>query len=145
MTILGIDYGTKRIGLATGDSGSSLVFPLRTIERKEGLDAVAAVLEAARAESAGRVVVGVPRRMTGRGGAAGETERQALAFAESLLAGAVKLGMTVEVDTEDERMTSALADRWQEMSGGKKGKFDRDAAAAAAILETYIERNFGKG
>jgi len=135
MIILGIDYGTKRIGLATGDSASALVFPLRTIDRAAVTDAVAAVLDAARAETAERIVVGVPRRMTGAP-ETGETEREALAFVEALKA---KGG--IEVATEDERMTSALADRWHQM-GDKKAKFDRDAAAAAAILETYIERNF---
>ena len=72
---------------------------------------------------------------------AGDIERAALSFVDELRA-VVPEGMAV--DTEDERLTSALADRWREMSGAK-GKFDRDAAAAAAILETYIERNFRKG
>lgn len=136
MVILGVDYGTKRIGLATGDSASALVFPLRTIDRTAASDAVAAVLDAARAESAERIVVGVPRRMTG-GSETGETERAALAFV-----GALRAETGIPVDTEDERMTSALADRWRHMEGRKKGKFDRDAAAAAAILESYIERTF---
>jgi putative holliday junction resolvase len=138
MVILGIDYGTKRIGLATGDSSTGLVFPLRSIERGSSLDeAVSATLEAVRAESAEHIVVGIPRRLTGEGQQLGDTEREALAFVDALKA---KTGLTVE--TEDERMTSALADRWRMLSGTKKSKFDRDAASAAVILESYVMRRF---
>lgn len=138
MVILGIDYGTKRIGLAVGDSSTGMVFPLRSIERGSSLDeAVGAVLEAARAESAVHFVVGVPRRLQGNGHPVGDTERQALDFKNALQA---KTDLTVE--TEDERMSSGLADRWRLMAGTKKSKFDRDAVAAAVILESYIMRRF---
>lgn len=137
MTILGIDYGTKRIGLAVGDSSTGMVFPLRSIERGSSLDeAINAVLEAARAESAVHFVVGVPRRLKGSGDV-GDTEREALGFVAALQA---KTELTVE--TEDERMSSALADRWRLLAGTKKSKFDRDAASAAVILESYIMRRF---
>jgi putative holliday junction resolvase len=137
MVILGIDYGTRRIGLATGDSSTGLVFPLRSIERGSSLDeAIAAVLEAARAESAVHFVVGIPRRLQG-GTQVGDTEREALTFVAALQA---KTDLAVE--TEDERMSSVLADRWRLLAGTKKSKFDRDAASAAVILESYITRRF---
>lgn len=136
MQILGIDYGTKRIGLATGDSASALVFPLRSIPGGALNEVVAAILDAARAENAQRIVVGVPRRMNNdKAQAPGETERQALALVE-----AIKVRTALAVDTEDERMTTALAERWRKMSGKKKPQFDKDAGAAAAILESYIMR-----
>lgn len=137
MRILGIDFGTKRIGLAVGESTSPLVLPLRTVPAEPFDEAVDAVLAAAREESAEILVVGVPHRLAKGDGPAGETEILVAKFVEALEA---KTGLTV--DTEDERMTSALADRWREMAGTKKKNFDRDAAAAAAILETYVARKF---
>ncbi len=140
MKILGIDFGTKRIGLAVGESTSCLVFPLRTVDAEPVAAAIDAVLDAARSESATHFVVGVPHRLAKGEGPAGETEILVAEFVEALKA---KTDLTV--DTEDERMTSALADRWRKMAGTKKAKFDRDAAAAAAILESYIMRRFGGG
>ncbi len=137
MLILGIDFGTKRIGLAVGDSSSSLAFPLRSVDAQPLPAAIASVLEVARAESVDRLVVGVPRRLSGAG-EAGDTERQALAFADAL-----RDESRYAVDTEDERMTTGLVERWRKMSGKKRGKFDKDAAAAAAIVETYMGRVFG--
>jgi putative Holliday junction resolvase len=134
MIVLGVDYGTKRIGLASGDSALAMAFPLRSIAA--GDRAAGDVADIAAKEGAERIVVGVPRRMTGDPDAApGETEEGALAFVEEL-----RGATTLPVETEDERMTSAYADSVLAMSGGKKKDFDRDAVAAAAILETYLER-----
>jgi putative Holliday junction resolvase len=140
MRIIGIDFGTKRIGLAVGESTSPLVLPLRTIDAEPFDAAVDAVLAAAADESAALLVVGVPHRLAKGEGPAGETEILVAKFVEAL-----KAKTDLAVDTEDERMTSALADRWREMAGTKKQNFDRDAAAAAAILETYVERRYGAG
>lgn len=137
MRILGIDFGTKRIGLAVGESTSPLVLPSRTVSAEPFDAAIDAVLAAAAEESAELLVVGVPHRLAKGEGPAGETELLVAKFVEAL-----KAKTDIAIDTEDERMTSALADRWREMAGTKKGNFDRDAAAAAAILETYIERRF---
>src|SRR5512142_51471 len=137
MIILGVDYGRKRIGLATGDSGSGFVFPLRAIVRGPGVDHLQAVLDAAKAESATHVVVGVPKRMTCEATASGEIEQEARAFAAEI---EKRSGLTTDV--EDERMSTALARRLCEASAQRGEKVDEDSVAACVILESYILRTF---
>lgn len=138
MKLLGVDYGTKRIGLATGDTSSALSFPLTSIEAGDGDDAARAVGEIAVEEGAERIVVGMPYRMTGEG-AAGETEELVAGFVSAL-----RKTTGLPVDTEDERLTTALAGRRMREAGMKVGKGDCDAEAAAVILETYMQRAGGR-
>src|SRR5512142_690281 len=135
MVILGIDYGSKRIGLATGDSGSGFVFPLPAVVRGPGVDHLKAILDAAKAESATHIVVGVPKRMTGEAPVAGEIEQESRAFAAEL---EKRSGLTVDV--EDERMSTALAKRLCESAAHRGEKVDEDSVAACVILESYIHR-----
>lgn len=139
MIILGVDFGTKRIGLASGDTSVTMAFPLRSIANEGPDAAVAATLAAAKQEGAERIVVGMPHRMTGEGEAQGaepgETETRVRAFIAAL---GKKTALPVE--TEDERLTSAYVDSLRKSVGGKQKDFDRDSAAAAAILETFMQR-----
>ncbi|MEY4723448.1 MAG: Holliday junction resolvase, partial [Candidatus Parcubacteria bacterium] len=50
MMLLGVDFGSKRIGLATGDTGVNMSFPLRTFENVGDEAAARTVASAARAE-----------------------------------------------------------------------------------------------
>ena len=136
MILLAIDYGTKRIGLATGDTETGMAFPLRTLTGGDLGESITGVLAAARTESAERIVVGVPRRLDG-GAVPGDMEQLVSRFVEALRA-----ATTLTIDTEDERLSSALADRLHQEAGGKKNTYDRDAMAAAMILESYLTRLF---
>lgn len=132
MRLLGIDYGTKRIGLATGDTDTSLAFPLRTIPN-DGV-ALAAIAAAVKDEGADRIVVGMPTRLAGEG-SEGDVEAAVRAFVERL-----RSAVTIPIETEDERMTSAVADRLRKDADRKERDFDRDAHASAILLESYIQR-----
>lgn len=133
MIILGVDYGTKRVGVASGDSVLAMAFPLKSVEG--GVGAADAVIALAVSEGAERIVVGMPHRIDDVGGEMGDSEQRATAFVEVL-----KAKTAIMVDTEDERLTSAYADSIRAMSGAKKKQFDQDSVAAAAILETYMTR-----
>ena len=103
MRVLGIDLGSKRIGLAISDETGSIAFPAGVIERKgeaRDLDALRSVV---RERGAEHVVVGLPLHLDGR---EGETARAARAFGERL---GRELGLPVS--TVDERFTTALAER----------------------------------
>lgn len=136
MVILGVDYGRKRIGIATGDTGSGFVFPAPAIERKGGMDAVQEVIAAAKEANATHVVVGVPKRLDGKL-VPGEIELEARAFADEL-----KKRTDLTIDVEDERMSTALAKRLCEAAAKKGEKVDEDSVAACVILESYIMRTF---
>lgn len=138
MRYLGVDYGTKRIGLAVGEDSPFFVEALRTIEADGPESAAVAIAAAADEEGAETIVVGMPYALPG-----GDMGITAEAIREMI--GALETKTGLQVVTEDERMTTALVERMRRESGGLKRKFDKDAAAAAAILETYIEKERRSG
>ena len=135
--ILGIDFGTRRIGLAVSDRDASIAFPVGAhdcSDRRRDLEALAAL---ARERGVRRIVVGLPLHMDG---GAGEMAAAARAFADEL---AEVSGLPVEL--LDERWTSLEADRALRDSGRsarrrKRRKGEVDSVAAALILGTYLER-----
>jgi putative Holliday junction resolvase len=136
-TVLGVDYGTVRIGLALGFPASGLVVPLPTLPNPGAEEAVVTSLaEVARARGATTVVIGDPRHMSGRKSAGSRT---AARLRDGL---AAALG-DVPVLLEDERLTSAEAEeqlrgaglRWWQVAKGQV-----DALAAMGIVRGYLVR-----
>jgi putative holliday junction resolvase len=138
---LGVDVGGRRIGLAITDASGVLARPLAVIEAG-GREQVARVAEAiaraaAEEDGLGLVVVGLPRRLDGT---PNEQTAAVTAFVESLRA-----RVRQPVVLQDERLSSveaesrlALRDRdWR----SRKKKLD--AAAAAVILQDYLDRDAG--
>lgn len=138
MRLLGIDYGRARTGIALGDTEVGLAFPHAVLETKDIPSLAAALAALAKTEDCEKIVVGVPRRLTGDA-SKGETEGEALALVEEL-----KKVSGLPVDTEDERFTTAYAERLKRDAGGAV-KIGADALAAAAILETYMVRSQAAG
>lgn len=134
MKILGVDYGRKRVGLATVDTEVSMAFPLRSIPSGRIEDLAAAIAAVAAEEHAGKIVVGLPRRLSGSG-PAGDVESTVIGLVEAL-----RTETAAVVDIEDERLTTALVERERREAGLSKGQFDKDAVAAAVLLESYIQR-----
>jgi putative Holliday junction resolvase len=135
---LGIDHGSKRIGLAVSDPDGTVALPVGTLESRgleRDLAAIRQVIEARQVE---RIVVGLPIHMDGRAGRQAEAAR---AFAERL---AQELGLPV--DTLDERWTTKEAERTLRATGrkGKKKRAVIDSVAATLLLRTYLEREGGE-
>ena len=136
MRVLGVDLGSKRIGLAISDSEGRLAFPAGVIEcggRKRDLAALRTLI---REREIGRAVVGVPLHMSGRRGPEAE---KAIRFAGDL---AHTTG--IPVDTLDERWTSVEAERILRSTDSgtraiKARKGAVDEMAAAILLKTYLE------
>ena len=138
MRILGIDVGQRRVGLAISDPSGTLARPLTTltIDRETAVDRVAREVErlAAQDEGLEAIVVGVPARLDGS--ATGQTP-QVTAFIAALRA-----RTAIPVVSEDERLTSREAE--SRLAVGerdwRKRKARLDAAAAAIILQDYLDR-----
>ena len=142
MRVVGIDVGARRVGLAISDATRTLARPLETIAVSDGDDAVtrvtARIVElAAQEDGVAAVVVGVPRRLDGS-----ETDmtRAATAFVDALRA-----RLPMPIATADERLTSVeaesrLASRERDW---KKRKEKIDAAAAAIVLQDFLDRQSG--
>ena len=145
--ILGIDPGAKRIGVAAADLRTGVAVPVTTIDA--GADPVEAVAQFAEEQDAQAIVVGLALSLSG---ALGPQAQQAQALA-SALAGR----LDIPVHTWDERLTSAEAKHRLPRSAGRparpgpsarqkrpaRGKRrrrgDLDAAAAAIILQAFID------
>jgi putative Holliday junction resolvase len=136
MRFLGIDYGKARIGTAIGHTDPAMAMPLSSVSCADQAAAAKEVAALAKSEGADRIIVGLP---VGLGGETeGESADGARAFAELL-----KGETDIPVEFEDERLTTAMIERIRVNQGlGMKG-FDKDASAAAALLETYIDRLVG--
>ena len=127
MRFLGIDYGTKRVGVAIGDMENRLALPLRTLKEEKQAEVIAALCRLIKEEDVSGVVLGEPTTLAGERGQAAEHVR---AFGVALETACAP----IPVFFVDERFSSALADRETPITGG-----DRDATAAAAILQTYLD------
>ena len=135
MRALGIDLGSKRIGIAVSDRSGTIASPLTVIERsgRRALDheRIAALVAEEEAEL---VVVGMPLSMSGERGPAAKG-----AAIEARELGTV---VGVPVETFDERLTTVSADRVL-MDRGLKAPQRRkiiDKVAAAVMLQAWLDR-----
>lgn len=134
-TVLALDVGEARIGLARGERGSSFVFGRGWLERSSPARDIAELKRRMEEEGASLLIVGLPRRSDG---ADSEQTRRVRTFAEQLSAA----GLAVEF--EDERFTTRIAE--QQIAGSLRGRHGRrekglrDEAAAVLILETWLAR-----
>lgn len=133
MALLGLDYGTRRIGVAVSDDLGVTAQALCTIERKtiaSDLDKIARIAEERGVTS---IVIGYPVRSDGREGVECERVRR---FAGHL---AERCGLSVE--TWDERFTTQEAEELllQADMSRKKRKKVIDRVAASLILQGYLD------
>lgn len=120
-SFLGFDFGSRRVGVATGNSLTRTASPLTTItaEGNERIDSISALIEAWQPAA---LVVGVPFHPDG---AAHVNTVRARRFARQLRA-----RFRLPVHEVDERYTTVEA--------RARGAADLDAAAAALILQQYL-------
>lgn len=139
MRILGLDVGDKRIGVALSDPMGILASMLMVIERKANRSEFQAIADLANVHGAGMIVVGLPRSMDGTIGPQAEKTQ---AFAEEL-AGLVD----IPVELSDERLSTSIADKLLRDTGKNREqiKKKRDAAAAALILQWYLDEHTSDG
>ncbi|HUQ87220.1 MAG TPA: Holliday junction resolvase RuvX [Vicinamibacterales bacterium] len=139
MRVLGIDYGARRIGLALSDATATLASPWRLVQRPpseaETLRLMIKEIATLTAEDDGleAVVIGWPRRLDG---SATDQTRFVEAFAR-----AIESQVTVPVVLQDERLSSHEAESRLAVreSDWRKRKAKLDAAAAAIILQDYLD------
>ncbi len=136
--VVGIDLGERRIGVAVSDPSGTLARPLKTIERgKSDADAVeqlrATIAELAAEDDVCSVVVGLPTRLDG----SPNRQTQRIAAMVQLLTAR----LSVPVHTYDERLSSREAEERLALreKDWRKRKAKLDAAAAAVILQDYLD------
>ncbi len=140
---MGIDLGTRRIGVAVSDSAGTMALPRTTVTRSGDPTAdrrrlVDLVVD----EGAVVVVVGLPLSLDGTRGPAAVAAAEEAGLLRDLLAPA-----GVDVELIDERLTTVTAHRAL-ASGGADGRARRkvvDEAAAAVLLEAWLAGRRGEG
>jgi putative Holliday junction resolvase len=134
MRVMGIDLGSRRVGVAVSDGGGVLASPYEVVARSgdEALDH-RRLLEIAAELEAERIVVGLPLSLDGSMGPAATA---AVAESERLAA-----TTALPVDLYDERFTTVTADR-SLMARNMKADARRriiDKVAAAVMLQAWLD------
>ena len=131
--VLGLDLGDARIGVAISDPERRLAVPVGTVHVGQPPGERLAIAGLVRERGATLIVVGLPLSLRGeRGARAGHAD----AFAEALR-GVVE----VPVELQDERLSTAEAERAL-ATAGTRGRGRRrvvDASAAAVILQAWLD------
>ena len=128
MRYMGIDYGTKRIGIALSDEGLTLAFPEAVLPNDEDiLDEVQKIVVDKGVE---RIVLGESKNFAQEDNAIMPAVRQFMAD--------LKVVTGKEIVLEPEFLTSQQAEYFQ----GKTNK--TDSSAAAIILQSYLDREKNK-
>lgn len=130
---LGLDIGDKRVGVALSDPHGVLASPLTIIHRQDEAADFEAIVNIINLHQVGRIIVGLPRSMDGT---LGKQAEKAKAFVDRLIS-----HIKVPLEFRDERLSTVSARRLMREAGAKKtrGKAHDDAAAAAVILQGYLD------
>jgi len=134
MRILGLDLGSKTIGVAVSDGLGITAQGLEVIRRESGKKDLERLGRIVEEYEVGEIVVGLPVNMDGTLGPQAE---RALAFAEKLGA-----ALGVKVYTYDERLSTVLAQKTlieADVSRAKRKKVI-DKLAAQVILQGYLDK-----
>ncbi|MFA5935500.1 MAG: Holliday junction resolvase RuvX [Patescibacteria group bacterium] len=131
MRMLGIDYGSVRVGVALGDTITNLASPWTVISGTDRLELLRKLHDLIANEHIEAVVVGIPKPLHDREHENDQVKEVKL-FIEDMKA------QGVVVHEEDEAMSSQLAAR-QVQAAGEKGK--RDDLAATVILQSWLDRH----
>ena len=131
--ILGLDFGSHRIGAAVSDPLGITAQPLAALRRqgdRKDLEAIAAIV---REYSVDAILIGLPLHMDGE---EGTQAKRARLFAEK-----VRERLEVPVEMWDERMTTVQAERHLIASGVRreKRKEIRDSLSAVFLLQSVLD------
>ncbi len=135
--ILGLDVGTKTVGVAVSDpfgwTAQGLeIIPINEAKKEFGLERLGAIIEEYEVE---KVIIGLPKHMNGT---LGERAEASKAYGDLVIE-----KFAVPVEYEDERLTTAQANRMMieegDVSRNKRRKVI-DKIAAMMILQNYLDR-----
>jgi putative pre-16S rRNA nuclease len=132
--LLGLDVGTKTIGMALSDVTRSVATPYHTVRRTKFTEDVSAIEAAIEEHEVGAVVIGLPLNLDGSEGPRAQSTR---AFARNLAA-----RIAVPILFWDERLSTAAVERHLiEADASRKRRAEViDRMAAAYILQGALDR-----
>ena len=130
-TVIAVDPGERRYGVAIADLETRFAHPLEVIDARE-TDPVARLVELVRDRAAVKIVVGKPIGLSGRSGPAVEARSTFVTRLRS--AG-------LDVEEFDERLTTVIAERGMRSGGAasRTRSAHRDAVAAQVLLQSFLD------
>src|SRR5881392_2618996 len=133
MRILGLDYGTKRVGVAVSDELKIIAQPLEYIPPEPFADFVERIREIIRIKEVEMILVGMPRNMDGSYGPAALKVQEFVAVLKDAIA--------IPITVWDERLTSAQANRFLLQGNVRRAERKQkvDKTAAAILLQGYLD------
>jgi putative Holliday junction resolvase len=133
MRILGIDHGSKRIGIAVSDELKMIAQPLEYILADPPDKCLARLQELIREKEVELILIGMPRNMDGTYGPAAQKVQDFVAV--------LKAAVSVPIKLWDERLTSAQANRVLIQGNVRRDKRKEkvDKMAAAILLQSYLD------
>jgi putative Holliday junction resolvase len=132
--IIGLDFGSKKIGVAVSDELRLTAHGLENVRARPAEQALEVLKQLAREYNVAEIVIGLPLNMDGTSGPAAEAAR---AFAVRL-----ESELSVEVHLSDERLTTIMAEKTlleANLSRAKR-KGLRDRLAAVLILQNFLDQ-----
>jgi len=126
--VLGLDVGSKRIGVALSDSLTRLPKPLQTLQVSDQI--IENIIDLIKQQNASVLVIGLPRNLEGN---STDQTRSVELFARRLRA-----KIDIPVYFTDEAVTSVQAEAQLRARGRPYAKGDIDALAAVFILEDFL-------
>ncbi len=133
MKLLGLDYGSIRVGIAISDEEKTMAFPHSIVTPNNVLASVNTLCVQEQIE---KIVVGLPAGLSGQATAQTKVVQD---FIDNL-----RRQISVPIVTEDERLTSVLASALNDQTKKKRGSASAvavDDVAAAMILQSYLDRS----
>jgi putative Holliday junction resolvase len=135
MNYLGIDYGTRRLGLSTGDDELKFAVPIEAICVKNPGNVVQQLGEIVVQRRIHKIIIGYPLHMDGR---VGTRAREVDQFIASL-----QRSITIPIERMDERLTSKSVGDMRRRSIKNRQNLKQggaiDSAAAVLILQDYFD------
>ena len=133
MKVLGLDVGSKTIGVAVSDELGIIAQGVTTLKRKGVNHDITQLLKVIEEQRAEKVVVGLPKNMNG---SLGQSAKMVLTLLEEL-----EKSVDIPVITWDERLSTVAAERalLEADMSRKKRKKVIDKVAALIILQGYLD------
>jgi putative Holliday junction resolvase len=133
-TVLGLDYGTKRIGIATGQTITHTAAPITTLTQINGLPDWNGIQEQIKQWSPDALIVGIPYHLDGK---ESDMTQKALDFSSEL-----EQRFSIPVYRIDETLSSHAAEEIlnKKTKIGKHNKSEVDKMAAAIIVQSWLNQ-----
>tara|TARA_Y100000817_G_scaffold163745_1_gene127909 strand:- start:174 stop:587 length:414 start_codon:yes stop_codon:yes gene_type:complete len=135
---MSIDYGEKRVGIALSDPLHTISYPLCVINKKNENQLVDEIIKIINNKLVEKIIIGLPLSMSG---SYSEQTKKVIVFKDFLIKQLSNRGLSIDIDTIDERLSSVSAKNIMIQQGVKTGhnKGRIDELSASIILQEYLD------